>query len=85
MIAWLLVVSVAYPRPSEAVLHETREPVAAPCPECGAQAVQRYRVLRAAGWRRVERCRDCFACLSSEPIAQSYVPLTAGWPTSSAG
>ncbi len=75
----------AYPRPSEAFVHEPSEPVDAPCPGCGARAVRRYRSLRAGGWHRVERCRECFAFRSSEPIPQSYVPLTAGWPTSSAG
>jgi hypothetical protein len=77
--------SIAYPRPTEPFVDEPFEAVDAPCPGCGAGSVRRYRLLRANGWHRVERCRDCFRFVSSEPIAQSYVPLTAGWPTSAAG
>jgi hypothetical protein len=78
-------VSFSHPRPTERFISEPLEPVDAPCPACGASALRRYRALRANGWHRVERCRDCFAFHSCEPIPQSFVPLTAGWPTSSAG
>jgi hypothetical protein len=77
--------SFFHPRPTEEHIYERFEDVATPCPACGKDEVKAYRVLRSTGWHRVERCRACFELLSAEPVDQSYVPLTRGWPTSPAG
>lgn len=74
-----------YPLPDEPVIHEVFEPVDAACACCGRREIKRYKALRASGWSLVERCRECFTYRSIEPTRQSYVPLTDGWPTSSAG
>jgi hypothetical protein len=77
--------SYYYPLPTEPLIHETFEPLDLTCEACGERDVKRYKALRVNGWCLVERCRSCFAYVSITPTAQSYVPLTAGWPTSSAG
>jgi predicted RNA-binding Zn-ribbon protein involved in translation (DUF1610 family) len=78
-------VSFFHPLPTEEQIFEEFTPVDTPCPACGASEVKRYKVLRSQGWRMVERCRACFHYVSEEPTDHSYVPLTRGWPTSSAG
>jgi hypothetical protein len=77
--------SVYYPRPTELQIYTEFEPVEGACPACGKDEVKRYEVLRSTGWRLVTRCRACFHDVASEPIDQSFVPLTNGWPTSAAG
>jgi hypothetical protein len=77
--------SFYYPIPTEEQIYEKFTPVEAPCPACGASEVSEYKVLRSRGWRIVQRCRACFHYVSEEFTEQSYVPLTHGWPTSSAG
>ena len=74
-----------HPLPTDDRIYEPMVAVDAACPGCGSANVKRYKALRSWGWHIVERCRDCFTYLSSEPTNQSYVPLTAGWPVSSAG
>jgi hypothetical protein len=77
--------SYYYPLPTEPRIYETFEPVESACKGCGAHDVKRYKALRVTGWCLVERCRSCFAYASIEPTRQSYIPLTDGWETSSAG
>lgn len=72
-------------RPTESEIHETFTPVTGSCPSCGASELRSYKVLRSRGWQVVERCRSCLHDVSATPAPQSYVPLTDGWPTSSAG
>ncbi len=77
--------SFYYPLPEEPVIHEKFEEVDAACTGCGKHGIKRYRTLRASGWAVVERCRECFTYKSIEPARNTYIPLTDGWPTSSAG
>jgi len=77
--------SFYYPLPTEERIQQPFEETGVPCPSCGHDAVRRYTALRSNGWHVVERCRDCFAYVSVERTAQSFVPLTAGWKASSAG
>ena len=77
--------SFYYPLPTEPEMHEHFEAIAKPCGACGKPEVKRYKALRVSGWCLVERCRACFEYRSVEPTRQSYVPITDGWPTSSAG
>jgi hypothetical protein len=78
-------VSVFYPRPESEQIYEEFAAVEGACSACGKEEVKSYKVLRSTGWRRLVRCRGCFHEVSSEPINQSYVPLTDGWDTSDAG
>lgn len=73
------------PRPTESHIYQEFVDIEGDCPECGEPQLKRYDVLRGHGWHSVVRCRACFHDVSAEATQQSYVPLTAGWPTSSAG
>ncbi len=77
--------SFYYQRPSEDFIYEKLEPVSQSCPACGSANVKKYKVLKSNGWHRVTRCRDCFHYLAITPVEQSFVPLTKGWKTSTAG
>jgi hypothetical protein len=37
------------------------------CPECGASALQRYKVLATGGWFEVVKCQSCLASLERRP------------------
>jgi hypothetical protein len=44
-----------------------REPVAGDCPECGASALQSYKVLSNGGWHSVVKCQSCLCSVSRDP------------------
>lgn len=63
-------------RPSTPEVHAPREAVDGACPECGARALQRYRVLSEGGWWNVVKCGACLHSVSRQP-GPLLGPLTA--------
>lgn len=57
----------SFSRPSTARVAVTRETVAGGCPQCGVQALARYRVLSEGGWWNVVKCQRCLTSVSREP------------------
>lgn len=43
-----------------------REPVAGPCPRCGAEALAAYPVCSEGGWFNVVKCQECLHSVSRE-------------------
>jgi hypothetical protein len=37
------------------------------CPECGAEVLQRYKVLATGGWFEVVKCQACLASVERRP------------------
>jgi vanillate/4-hydroxybenzoate decarboxylase subunit D len=68
-----------FPRPTTATVSCARTPVAGTCPECGAQALARYRVMSEGGWWLVVKCGQCLHSVSREPgpLLGAFVPLGA--------
>lgn len=56
-----------FQRPREAAPVQAREAVSGDCPECGAQALQRYPVLSEGGWFMAVKCQACLYSVSREP------------------
>jgi hypothetical protein len=54
-------------RPSTPEVHAERVAVPGACPACGAESLQRYRVLSEGGWWNVVKCRGCLRSVSREP------------------
>jgi vanillate/4-hydroxybenzoate decarboxylase subunit D len=44
-----------------------RDPVAGPCPSCGAEDLARYPVLSTGGWYEVVKCQRCFTSVERAP------------------
>ena len=68
-----------FPRPTTATVSSARTPVAGNCPECGAPALARYRVMSEGGWWLVVKCGLCLHSVSREPgpLLGAFVPLGA--------
>ena len=56
-----------FKRPTEKAPVQAREPVPGKCPECGAEALQRYPVLSEGGWFMAVKCQECLCSASREP------------------
>ncbi|MET0292530.1 MAG: hypothetical protein ABW136_09220 [Steroidobacteraceae bacterium] len=54
-------------RPATPTVTAERTSVQGSCPECGAQSLQRYRVLSEGGWWDVVKCADCLASVERKP------------------
>ena len=54
-------------RPATATVQAERVAVAGACPACGAETLQRYRVLSEGGWWDVVKCRSCLHSLERTP------------------
>ena len=59
--------------------HPHARPCRGACPECGAEALARYRVMSEGGWWLVIKCGQCLHSVSREPgpMLGAFVPLGA--------
>jgi len=56
-----------FTRPTDEAPVQVREPVPGNCPECAAEALQRYPVLSEGGWFKAVKCQECLCSVAREP------------------
>jgi len=68
-----------FPRPTTPTVDAPRTAVPGHCPECAAEALERYRVMSEGGWWLVVKCGRCLYSVSREPgpLLGAFVPLGA--------
>ena len=69
----------SFPRPPTLTVTAPREERSGACPECGAEALQAYRVMSERGWWNVVKCQACLCSVERTPgpLFGAFTPLGA--------